>query len=343
MSSNAPASRPPSQERPERHPRVQARRSRHGRIVLAQLARDKRHKDRLRYREIASHLSTPLSTVHRWVNPPKRTARTLLVEEARRAIGSVIASGLCHTLSDVRGALASSFGIRASRSTLSRAARGAFSQRRVYPICSVNPGVHTLRDTFHGYFSSNTEKWDNIISVDECAIYLHRNRQKLWYRKGCRLRVVQPTNRLRPKLTMLMAVDRGGVVHWKLMDHNCNKRSFVEFIDELGGKALGRDLLMDNVAFHKSVETREAYGRHALTPYFTPPYTSEWNPIERVFSSVKARFANLVDQHSDTWRAMHQMGGVVRDVGGLGAVFDHVRGLVTNNLPLGGNSVVMTT
>ena len=47
---------------------------------------------------------------------------------------------------------------------------------------------------------------------------------------------------------------------------------------------------MDQLAVHKSKDVKPYYGDYNITPVFNVGYSPEFNPIEAVFSKVKARF-----------------------------------------------------
>ena len=49
-------------------------------------------------------------------------------------------------------------------------------------------------------------------------------------------------------------------------------------------------LFMDNLAVHKSREVLPWYERLDITPVYSVAYSPEFNPIEAVFSKVKAIF-----------------------------------------------------
>ena len=51
-------------------------------------------------------------------------------------------------------------------------------------------------------------------------------------------------------------------------------------------------LFMDQLAVHKSESVRAAYPGLDIKPVFNVGYSPEFNPIEAVFSKVKARFSS---------------------------------------------------
>lgn len=59
---------------------------------------------------------------------------------------------------------------------------------------------------------------------------------------------------------------------------------------------------MDNVAFHKSKRILELVTKSRNTILFIPPYSPDFNPIEEVFSKMKAyirRYINPVTINRD--------------------------------------------
>jgi len=86
-----------------------------------------------------------------------------------------------------------------------------------------------------------------------------------------------------------MAVNAQGIVHMDVLDGNCNKQAFVNFLKTLPVPA-GTTLLMDNVQFHHSKETLETIKHKQCMPLFIPPYSPRFNAIEQVFAAVKAKY-----------------------------------------------------
>jgi transposase len=280
------------------------------------------------------------------------TPRTTLMERARHAVEDVVKGGKCFTSEDVRKLLREKHGVHASKRTVLKALRKErISRRSVYPVHKINVGNQDLRDTFTGHWSKQTLKdWNDVISIDEAGIYINRSSQKLYYPKGPRLHVHNPTGvRNRTKLTLVMAVSTRGIVHAKVMEKNCNKVLFGEFIRELAEKRSGEGgarLLMDNVAFHKSKETKDVYKECNFEPFFVPPYTSEYNPIERVFHMIKSRFRKLMDVDSDVPKSIQALSEIIHDVSSnhakcLRNIYRRVYRQVVENKPLGYKSVML--
>jgi DDE superfamily endonuclease len=324
------------------------------RSVLA--TRVARHRDVFRrsFREIACSLLIPLSTVHRWyVSRTQSRSRRGLLERAQECITEVTNTNVCRTLDDIRRIMAKR-GLAVSNSTISRAAAREVSKRKVYPFKPVNQGITELRESFSKFVTNNPNLWDDFISIDECAVYLNCNRQSAWYKRGPKLRAKDDNNGSRIKVSLIMAVHpKHGVIHCKVIPGNYNKVEFGGFLRELHEhlpKCMSSPLLlMDNVAFHKSKETTKMYSEFNMRPIFVPPYTSEWNPIERVFHMVKSKFRSLVDVQllKDRQACLHRLSEVVRHVHenqiqNISNIYTYVKSIVTAMQPLGRASVILS-
>lgn len=72
-----------------------------------------------------------------------------------------------------------------------------------------------------------------------------------------------------------------------------NAQDFLAYIKKLRAKSGKKPiaLFMDNLMVHKSREVKEWYSKLNIKPIYNVSYSPEFNPIEAVFSKVKARFA----------------------------------------------------
>lgn len=95
---------------------------------------------------------------------------------------------------------------------------------------------------------------------------------------------------------MLMAVSADKVVHVRIFDGSCNSMEFADFIRTLP-EDCPKNILMDNVSFHKSLCVRDEIHRRHMTAIYVPPYSPKYNPIEYVFAYIKQRMRRFVDAH----------------------------------------------
>ena len=62
----------------------------------------------------------------------------------------------------------------------------------------------------------------------------------------------------------------------------------------LPGVSPGDILVMDNAAFHKSVETKQLIQNAGCSLIFLPPYSPDLNPIEKCWANVKAKIKKVI-------------------------------------------------
>jgi transposase len=84
----------------------------------------------------------------------------------------------------------------------------------------------------------------------------------------------------------------GKVVSAMTFDHSVNKHQFIEYLKQLRADA-GHGtftLCLDNMRAHHSHLVREYCESNGIKLLFTPPYSSEYAPIERLWALAKVIF-----------------------------------------------------
>jgi len=152
---------------------------------------------------------------------------------------------------------------------------------------SNNIDPRTLRDFCDHHIDRQMN--GDIVCIDEAGFIIGDHGRYGYVSRGQRLNILSGKSIRRKKLTLLLAVHSDGLVDYKILPHNCKKVDFVHFIENLNVPA-GCTLLMDNVAFHHSRETREAVKRKQCEQLFIPPYSPKFNAIENVFGVIKQAF-----------------------------------------------------
>ena len=131
------------------------------------------------------------------------------------------------------------------------------------------------------------------IFVDECGFNIHTNPYYGYSKANCKAYKIVPNSRGRNR-TLLCAISVRGIVAHKIIEGACNAEIFSQFIEnEVASNRTDNEklLIMDNVKFHHSRQVINATINIGLSPRFLPPYSPMLNPIEEVFSSLKAHFS----------------------------------------------------
>jgi len=93
-------------------------------------------------------------------------------------------------------------------------------------------------------------------------------------------------------MTMLSAIRLDGVMQdaTVLLDGPMNSATFLAYTQQCLAPSLrpGDVLIMDNLSSHKAARIREAIEAVGATLWYLPPYSPDLNPIEMLWSKVKA-------------------------------------------------------
>lgn len=108
--------------------------------------------------------------------------------------------------------------------------------------------------------------------------------------RGTRLVDCAPAGHYRT-LTLMSAVRLQGVVAPMLLDGPVNAQTFAGYVEQCLVPALspGDILILDNLPAHKSPRVTLAVEGAGCRLVYLPPYSPDFNPIENMWSKVKAR------------------------------------------------------
>ena len=99
-----------------------------------------------------------------------------------------------------------------------------------------------------------------------------------------------------------MAVCNSGIVHYKLNRRNNKATNIEKFIRQLITELKSNEsysktyyssdfvLVMDNASIHRGSEVKSIIEASRLRVLFLPPYSPQFNPIEKVFALMKNGF-----------------------------------------------------
>jgi putative transposase len=93
----------------------------------------------------------------------------------------------------------------------------------------------------------------------------------------------------RPRKSLLAARMESGFEALNIFTGHCNTAFFNAWLERQLCPLLNENhvVIMDNVAFHKGVKTKEILEKTGATLLFLPPYSPDLNPIENDFAIIK--------------------------------------------------------
>ena len=242
-------------------------------------------------RKVAKLYNISKSSLQRWVHndPSIRKIRSKKQTDhlVKQCLQDVIQKNPFATWAMIAETLSKRCQLKASRATAGRLLKKeGFTRKRA---CRIVDKVHdpaTVLSFCHSYQAAGND----VVCIDEAGFYVGEQGRMGYSKRGKRLNVKMSRSLRRVKYTLIMAVSsRLGIVQAKILDHNCRKADFVNFIQQLNVPS-GTSVLMDNVAFHHSASTSQAIVEKGFVPLFIPPYSPKVNAIENVFGVLKSRY-----------------------------------------------------
>jgi transposase len=128
-----------------------------------------------------------------------------------------------------------------------------------------------------------------LVFIDETAVTTKMVRLRGRCRRGERLLGSVPHGHWKT-VTLVAGLRSDGMVAPFVIDGPMNGPTFIAYVEQCLAPALSRRdiVIMDNLACHKVAGVKSAIEAVGATALYLPPYSPDLNPIEQVFSKIKA-------------------------------------------------------
>ena len=134
---------------------------------------------------------------------------------------------------------------------------------------------------------------NNLVYVDESGLNRHYRRLYARAKRGVKVYDKKPGKRA-CKTNIIAGLLYGGsgkkhvAVH--SYSHSTNSRFFEEWFEWelLGAIPENSIIIMDNASFHRKAILMEIAARYGSIVIFLPPYSPQFNPIEKSWANFKA-------------------------------------------------------
>jgi transposase len=158
-------------------------------------------------------------------------------------------------------------------------------------------------ETLRQAFQNRLKVWLNdpeieLWYMDECGVEGDPRPRRRWAKKGEKITVTHNGDHLRMNVTGMIC-PRTGTFYGLEFSHN-DTEVFQTFLDHANadvGRTRKRNLLiMDNASWHKSKSLKFGF----FEPIYLPPYSPDFNPIERLWLIMKAEwFTDFIAKDRD--------------------------------------------
>jgi len=130
---------------------------------------------------------------------------------------------------------------------------------------------------------------NRLVFLDETGASTHMTRARGRSPKGERCHASVPNGHWQTT-TFIAALRVGAITAPMVLDGPMDKEAFLVYVRQFLCPTLnpGDIVIADNLASHKNDEVRKAIEAVRATILYLPPYSPDFNPIEMVFSKLKA-------------------------------------------------------
>lgn len=166
-----------------------------------------------------------------------------------------------------------------------RPAAGADAQKKTLIATERNEDARATWQTEVAAIAPET-----LVFLDETST--HTSFTRLYGRAPAGERVVGQVPRTHgPNVSCLMAISATGVLAPLAVEGAIDGTIFVRWLTEwlLPGLSPGTTIICDNLRVHRNPKVRPAIEAAKCHLRYLPPYSPDFNPIEQVFSMLKAR------------------------------------------------------
>jgi transposase len=135
---------------------------------------------------------------------------------------------------------------------------------------------------------------DRLVFIDETWTATNMARTHGRCAKGQRLRMGFPHGH-RKTTTLVAGLRLSGMVAPMVLDGPINSDWFEAYVDQVLVPTLrpGDVVIMDNLSNHKRLSVKLLIEAAGATLAFLPPYSPDFNPIEKAFSKLKANLRRI--------------------------------------------------
>ena len=243
-------------------------------------------------RAVAKIYGVSKSSLQRWCKDKqvkrKQRSKKQIASEITRCIQSELTTNPLLTMSELCSKVKNTCKVKPSVNTIGRWVGGlGYTRKKVKKTIAYTPNSE-LVNTFCNTYTSLSD--DDIVCVDEAGFYVGDHRRCGYSKRGHNIKVSGSSTLRRSRFTLVMAITKHGIAHYKILHGSCKKTDFVSFIRELPESLRGKSIVMDNLNSHHSVETLDALRVKGCTALFVPPYSPRYNAIEYAFSQLKTRY-----------------------------------------------------
>lgn len=144
-----------------------------------------------------------------------------------------------------------------------------------------------------------------LVYIDESGIDITEVRDRGWGRKGKPLRA-KKSGKYYQRTNIIAGLNLNKPIAPMVFNGSCNTKLFETWVEQFLIKELkaGQVVIMDNATFHKSQKTKELIESVGCKVIFLPPYSPDFNPIEKFWANMKRWIKDKIVEIADLYQAL---------------------------------------
>ncbi len=146
---------------------------------------------------------------------------------------------------------------------------------------------------------------EKLVYIDESGIEMNICNNKGWCKKGEILPAKKSGKHFERTNIVAGYVNKKPIAPF-VFNGTCNTELFENWVETFLIKDLkvGQYVVMDNASFHKSQKTKDLIESVGCKVIFLPPYSPDFNPIERFWANMKRWIKGKISRFNDLYDAI---------------------------------------
>lgn len=143
---------------------------------------------------------------------------------------------------------------------------------------------------------------NQLVYIDESGIELTICKEKGWSAKGQTIRAKKSGKYYERTNVIAGYVDNKSIAPM-VFNGSCHTKLFEGWVEKFLIKELkkGQIVIMDNASFHKSQKTKDLIESVGCKVIFLPPYSPDFNPIEKFWANMKRWIRCRIDKFNSLY------------------------------------------
>ena len=146
---------------------------------------------------------------------------------------------------------------------------------------------------------------EKLVYIDESGIEMTICKDQGWSIKGKPI-LAKKSGKYYERTNIIAGYVDNKSIAPMAFNGSCNTEVFNNWVEKFLIKELksGQFVVMDNASFHKSQKTKELVESVGCKIIFLPPYSPDYNPIEKFWANMKRWIRNQISQFDELYDAI---------------------------------------